>query len=183
MLSVQNRMAIERPGPSARKLTRGAALLVLAGSLAACDLVPQGGYAKVIYRVRTDGIAMSNPPPPPVVPGIGAGGGSEVPTLPASAPAGVTQAMVDEGAKLFGNPCSACHGPGGAGTPAAPGFVNHKWINISGSYDEIVQIIHTGVPKPKEHAGSMPPLGGGTFTDDQVRELAAYVFALSHQGS
>jgi hypothetical protein len=29
----------------------------------------------------------------------------------------------------------------------------------------------------------MPPLGGGSFTDDQVRQLAAYVFALSHQGS
>ena len=70
-----------------------------------------------------------------------------------------------------------------AGTPAAPSLADAEWLNISGSYDEIVQTIHTGVPKPKAHPGSMPPLGGGSFTDDQVRQLAAYVFALSHQGS
>ena len=32
------------------------------------------------------------------------------------------------------------------------------------------------------HTGAMPPRGGGSFTDDQVRALAAYVFALSQQG-
>jgi mono/diheme cytochrome c family protein len=155
----------------------------MVGSLAACDLVPQGGYRKLDYRVRSEGVAISNPAPPPVVPGLAAGGGSAAPTLAAGAPAGVTQAMVDEGAKLFANPCSACHGPGAKGTAAAPDLADAEWINLSGSYDEIVQIIHTGVPHPKSHPGSMPPLGGGSFTDDQVRQLAAYVFALSHQGS
>jgi mono/diheme cytochrome c family protein len=176
MLPAQNHTAIGRAA-------RVVGLFALAGSLAACDLVPQSGYRKVDYRVRSAGVAISNPPPPPVVPGIGGGGASAVPKLPAGAPAGVTQAMVEDGSKLFANPCSACHGPAAAGTPAAPSLADAEWLNISGSYDEIVQTIHTGVPKPKAHPGSMPPLGGGSFTDDQVRQLAAYVFALSHQGS
>ncbi|MBV9110525.1 MAG: hypothetical protein JO306_14035 [Gemmatimonadetes bacterium] len=41
--------------------------------------------------------------------------------------------------------------------------------------------ITTGVPHPKEHPAPMPPKGGGSFDDAQVRALAAYVFALSHQ--
>lgn len=162
---------------------RFATLFAMAGSLAACDLVPQGGYRKVDYRVRGSGVAIAHPAPPPVVPGMLASGGSAVPKLPAGAPAGVTQAMVEEGSKLFANPCAACHGPAAQGTPAAPSLADAEWLNISGSFDEIVQTIHTGVPQPKSHPGSMPPLGGGSFTDDQVRQLAAYVFALSHQGS
>jgi mono/diheme cytochrome c family protein len=181
MLSVQHRMATEHSESSARRIARGVALLALAGLLGACDLVPQGGYAKIPYRERGNGVAVSNPSPPPVVPGLLAAGGAGAPKLPAGAPAGVTQAMADEGAKLFANPCSACHGPDAKGTPAAPSLADNQWINISGSYDEIVQTIHTGVPHPKEHPGSMPPLGGGSFNDEQVRQLAAYVFALSHQ--
>lgn len=184
MPSVQNRMATDQRNRATRVLARGATLLALGGALAACDwLVPDGGYEKIGFRVRGSGIPASNPAPPPVVPGIGAGGGGGVPKLPAGAPAGVTQAMVEEGSKLFGNPCSACHGPGGAGTPAAPKLADNQWINISGSYDEIVTTIKNGVSKPKQHPGAMPPLGGGSFNDEQVRQLAAYVFALSHQGS
>ena len=188
MFSIQIRMNTVRPGSVVRGTARMAAFCVLAGSLAACDLVPQSGYRKLDYRVRTEGVPVTHPTPPPVVPGMtlsaggGAGGGAAL-TLPANAPAGVTQAMVDEGAKLFPNPCAACHGPDAHGTAAAPNLADNQWITISGSYDEIVHTIHVGVPNPKEHPGPMPPLGGGSFNDEQVRQLAAYVFALSHQGS
>ncbi|HEY0035358.1 MAG TPA: c-type cytochrome, partial [Longimicrobium sp.] len=98
-------------------------------------------------------------------------------------PAGVTQAMVDEGQQLFGTVCAGCHGPAGAGTPAAPVLSDDRWINVTGAYPEIVTIVTNGVPQPKEHPGPMPPKGGGNFDDAQVRALAAYVYALSHQGA
>ena len=119
--------------------------------------------------------------PPPVVAGFGAGGASAVPQLAAGAPAGVTQEMVDAGAQAFGTVCSACHGPGGAGTAAGPSLSDATWLHISGQFEEIAAIIGTGVPAPIEAPAPMPPLGGGNFTAEQVQQLAAYVFALSHQ--
>ncbi|HYH78236.1 MAG TPA: cytochrome c, partial [Longimicrobium sp.] len=95
---------------------------------------------------------------------------------------GVTQAMVDEGQTLYGTVCVGCHGPAGAGTPVAPALNDAQWINVTGAYPEIVTTIVNGVPNPKQHPGAMPPKGGGSFDDAQVRALAAYVFALSRQG-
>jgi mono/diheme cytochrome c family protein len=160
---------------------RGRAVAVLGAALAGCDLIPNQGYAKLTHRVRDPIEIASHPPPPPARPGLLGGGASAVPQLPAGAPAGVTQAMVEQGAQQFGTVCSACHGPGGQGTAAAPKLADGQWINISGTYDEIDHIITTGVPNPKEHPAPMPPRGGGSFTDEQVRQLAAYVFAISHQ--
>lgn len=109
------------------------------------------------------------PAPPPTSPDMAAG----------NLPAGVTPAMVQEGQQLFGTVCAACHGPGGTGTTLAPNLTDEEWLNISGrNYDEIVQVVQTGVPQPEEHPAPMPPRGGGSFTDDQVRALAAYVYSL-----
>jgi mono/diheme cytochrome c family protein len=151
------------------------------GLLGGCFLLPDDGYEKVAYREREALPSAATPEPPPVVAGMGAGAGA-VPQLPAGAPADVTQEMVEAGAQSFGTVCSACHGPGGAGTAAAPKLADNTWLHISGSFDEIVQIIHSGVPNPIESPAPMPPLGGGNFSDEQVRQIAAYVFALSHQG-
>lgn len=168
---------------------RVAAAAALLATLGACDLfedvgnrigVAEDGYSKVPFRVQEPIGRAAAPDPPPVVAGIG-GGAAEVPQLAASAmPAGVNQEMVEEGAQLFGTVCSACHGAGGAGTAAAPALNDAEWINISGEFDEIVDLIHAGVPSPREFPGAMPPLGGGSFDDEQVRALAAYVYALSH---
>jgi len=96
-------------------------------------------------------------------------------------PAGVTQAMVDQGATLFsgsGN-CLACHGGGGAGTAIGPKLADSEWLNIQGEYDQIVQLITAGVPNPKQFPAAMPPKGGSTITDEQVRQVAAYVYSIS----
>lgn len=165
------------------------AALALCATLAGCGLVedtldanwlPDVGYDKTPYRTRDAIPRPAAPDPPPAVALIGAGGG-EVPVLAAaSAPAGVTQEMVEEGARLYGSTCSACHGPAGAGTPAGPSLNDASWIHISGAFDEIVSLIQTGVPTPREFPAPMPPLGGGNFDDEQVRAIAAYVFALTH---
>lgn len=153
----------------------------LTAVLGACDFVPNDGFDKVANRTR-DPIARAAAPPPPPYVAI-AGAAAAVPQLAAGAPAGVTQEMVEQGAQHFGTVCAACHGAGGVGTAAGPALNDAAWLNIAGDFEQIVGIINTGVPQPVEHPAAMPPRGGGSFTDEQVRQLGAYVFALSHAGS
>ena len=96
-------------------------------------------------------------------------------------PAGVTDEMVTQGEQIYGGPgnCFACHGPNGAGTPLAPALNDANWLNIDGSFDAIAQIISAGVPTPKQHPAPMPPRGGSQITDDQVRQVAAYLYSIS----
>lgn len=167
-----------RLGASGSLLCAASALLA---TLAACGPPDDPGFDKVPNREQREISAHAAPDPPPVVAGIGeTAGGARI--VAANLPAGVTQAMVDEGQDLYGTVCVACHAAGGAGGPVAPALNDNRWINISGAFPEIVAVINTGVPNPKEHPGPMPPKGGGSFTDEQVRALAAYVYALSRQG-
>jgi mono/diheme cytochrome c family protein len=104
---------------------------------------------------------------------------SVLPRAPAvPLPQGVTAEMVTEGRRLFGTTCVVCHGPDAAGTQLAPSLRDGEWLNVSGEYDEIVRLIHQGVPEPEEYPVPMPPSGGGSFTGEQVRSLAAYVYSL-----
>jgi mono/diheme cytochrome c family protein len=157
------------------------AALVLAAAVAGCHPGGDYGYDRVSYRETPEVPQATNPDPPPV-PAGGIAGQSQAKLVAKNLPAGVTQAMVDEGQTLFGTVCVGCHGPGGTGTPACPALNDAQWINITGAYPEIVTTIVHGVPQPKQHSGAMPPKGGGNFDDAQVKALAAYVFALSHQG-
>lgn len=163
----------------ARPVCGAAALL----ALAACGPDRDGGYEVVSYRDYEELPAPVNPAPPRVTSTIlaaASGGGGQV--VAASLPSGVTQAMVDEGQQLFGTVCVACHASGGAGSAVAPALNDNDWLWIpDGEVGGLVTLITNGVPAPKEHPGAMPPMGGGNFSPDQVRALAAYVYALSHQ--
>ncbi|MGH7483600.1 MAG: c-type cytochrome [Longimicrobiales bacterium] len=97
-------------------------------------------------------------------------------------PEGATEAMVTEGQQIFsstGN-CFTCHGPDATGTQLAPNLTDSEWINIDGSYESIIENVRTGVPQPVEHPAPMPPMGGAQLTEDQLRAVAAYVYAISH---
>lgn len=159
-------------------------LLPLAALMAACGPPQESGFAKVTHRGGPpEPPAASHPEPPSLPPGTVLGGGPAQKVTLAAMPAGMTQAMIDAGQQSFGTVCAACHGPNGAGTAAAPALNDAEWLNIAGAYPEIVTIINSGVATPKQFGGMMPPKGGGQFTAEQVNELAAYVYALSHQGS
>jgi mono/diheme cytochrome c family protein len=97
-------------------------------------------------------------------------------------PDGVTPEMVARGETIFTGPgiCYTCHMQGGVGGPLAPNLTDDQWINIDGSYDQIVQTVLHGVPEPKEHPGLMLPKGGSNISDEDVRAVAAYVWSLSH---
>ena len=172
-------MPMHLNGPSRTAL---AAALALGAAAAGCRPGGDYGYDRVSHRTEPEVPEATNPDAPPV-PAGGLAGAAQAKVVARDLPAGVTQAMVDQGQQLFGTVCVGCHGPAGAGTPAAPTLSDAKWINITGAYPEIVTTVTNGVPQPKEHPGAMPPKGGGSFDDAQVRALAAYVYALSHQGA
>lgn len=99
-----------------------------------------------------------------------------------SLPPGVTPELVSEGARLFRGQglCVACHGAAGAGT-IGPSLADSVWLHSTGSYDELVRQITTGVTAKESTSGVvMPPKGGGNLSEAQVKAVAAYVWKLSH---
>jgi cbb3-type cytochrome c oxidase subunit III len=102
---------------------------------------------------------------------------------PGAVPAGVTPAAIAQGASIFhtaGN-CYACHGSKGEGV-VGPSLTDAQWIHGDGSYDMIVATVTKGIPKEEAKGGvPMPPKGGSTITDEQVKAVAAYVWSLSHK--
>jgi mono/diheme cytochrome c family protein len=102
---------------------------------------------------------------------------------PAAAPEGITPAAIAQGDSIFhkaGN-CYACHGSKGEGV-IGPSLTDAEWIHGDGSYNMIVTTVTEGIPKEKAKGGvPMPPKGGSTITDDQVKAVAAYVWSLSHK--
>jgi mono/diheme cytochrome c family protein len=140
----------------------GAVLLALA--LAAC-----GGAAD-----QTDDAAATGGEPAAQPSGTAT-------SQPAGAPpAGATAEDVTAGQQIFtstGN-CYTCHGPDGKGTQLAPNLTDAEWINVDGSFASIQQNVKTGVPQPKQHPAPMPAMGGATLSDDQIRQVSAFVWSL-----
>jgi mono/diheme cytochrome c family protein len=124
-------------------------------------------------RVRAERIDLPEQPPAPAA--------APVARAPVQLPEGVTQDMVAQGEQLYGSTgnCFTCHGPTGDGTPLAPAVNDAGWIHIDGSFDQLVQIISNGVPQPAQYPAAMPARGGAPLTDDQVRQIAAYVYSIS----
>jgi mono/diheme cytochrome c family protein len=98
-------------------------------------------------------------------------------------PEGVTVEMVQAGKTVFeSKTCFTCHAMDGSGTALAPSLRDQDWLNSGGSFEEIVQIVRNGVPQPVQHPAAMPPMGGAQLTEDEIRQVSAYVYAISHGG-
>ena len=100
-----------------------------------------------------------------------------------AAPAGVTPAAIAQGDSIFHKDgmCYACHGSNAQGT-VGPNLTDAEWLHGDGSYDMIVATVTSGVPADKAKKGiAMPPKGGSSITDEQVKAVAAYVYSLSHK--
>jgi mono/diheme cytochrome c family protein len=102
---------------------------------------------------------------------------------PAGGSAAYSPELVAKGDALFhgsGN-CYACHGQKAEGL-VGPNLTDAEWIHSKGSYDEIVAQINKGVPKEESKSGiAMPPKGGATLSDDDVKAIAAYVHSMGHK--
>ena len=102
---------------------------------------------------------------------------------PDSLPPGVTPAMIAQGKKLFGGDglCFSCHGPEARGL-VGPDLTDATWLSGKGSFEEIVARILEGVPAEQSKSGQiMPPKGGSSLNDKQVKAVAAYVWSLSRK--
>jgi cbb3-type cytochrome c oxidase subunit III len=111
------------------------------------------------------------------------GGGRAVAQEKAAAPAGVTPAAIAQGDSIFHKDgmCYACHGSNAQGA-VGPNLTDAEWLHGDGSYDMIVATVTSGVPADKAKKGiAMPPKGGSSITDEQVKAVAAYVYSLSHK--
>lgn len=93
-------------------------------------------------------------------------------------PTGVTLRDAAAGGRLYRSSCIACHGPAGEGTQLGPALGDSVWLDGDGSFDQVVQVIRSGVAEPRDFPVPMPPLGGGVYDRTQVRALAAYVLTL-----
>ena len=99
-------------------------------------------------------------------------------------PEGVTAGMVNSGAELYPTQaCTACHMADATGGPLAPDLTDDEWINIDGEFEQIIQVITEGIAEPIEYPSPMLARGGTTMTDDQIRDVAAYVYAISRGAS
>jgi mono/diheme cytochrome c family protein len=100
-----------------------------------------------------------------------------------SAAAAVSPELIAQGDKIFhgaGN-CYACHGSNAEGL-VGPNLTDAEWIHSKGTLDDIVAQVNHGVLKEESKSGiPMPPKGGSTISDDDVKAVAAYVYSLSHK--
>jgi mono/diheme cytochrome c family protein len=101
----------------------------------------------------------------------------------AGATGAATPAMIARGDTVFhtaGN-CYACHGSKGEGL-VGPSLIDAEWIHSKGTVEEIAAQVAKGVPKEEAKSGiPMPPKGGSTISDDDVKAVAAYVHSLSQK--
>jgi mono/diheme cytochrome c family protein len=134
-----------------------AATVVAVSVLAGCD--------------RTDAASGSEPDAEPEVAEFDS-------ALAANLPPGVTPELAETGRVLF-LPCAVCHGLDGRGNQLGPSLRDTEWTHITGTLEEIERVIRDGVPAPRDYPVPMAPMGGGDFDDEELRAVAAYVFAIS----
>ncbi len=94
-----------------------------------------------------------------------------------------TPAMVARGDTVFHGPgnCYACHGSKGEGL-VGPSLIDAEWVHSKGTVEEIAAQVAKGIPKEQSKSGiPMPPKGGSTISDDDVKAVAAYVHSLSQK--
>jgi mono/diheme cytochrome c family protein len=98
-------------------------------------------------------------------------------------PENVTMEMVNQGKEVFAGAglCYVCHGAEGQGMPGlGANLTDEEWTHGDGSFDSIAETVMGGVDSGASTTGTaMPAKGGSGITDDQVRQVAAYVWTLS----
>lgn len=99
--------------------------------------------------------------------------------------AAASAAVIAKGDSVFHTTglCYACHGQKGEGV-VGPSLTDAEWIHGDGSVDMIIKTVTQGIAKEQSKSGIvMPPKGGSTISDDDIKAVSAYVYSLSHKGS
>jgi glucose/arabinose dehydrogenase len=129
----------------------------------------------------TAAAASTTSPLPPE--GIHPDAGRSAEALPV--PPGATRQQVVLGDRIFhgqadNGTCAGCHGTDAGGTSVGPSLTNGIYVWGDGSLQAITRTIKTGVPRPRNYTGVMPPNGGAQLSDEDVAAVSAYVWAAGH---
>jgi len=103
--------------------------------------------------------------------------------IPRERPSGVTDSAIAWGESLFRGPanCSRCHGDRGRGTGYGPDLADAIWWHGPGTFEWLVREVTHGIPEQLTVTGGlMPARGWAPMNEDDVRAVAAYVWAISH---
>jgi mono/diheme cytochrome c family protein len=103
-------------------------------------------------------------------------------------PEGATKDELRRGARVFrgqpgGATCAGCHGSNAKGTPLGPDLTTGQWLWGDGSLAAITHTIADGVAEPKRYRSPIPPRGGAQLSKQALDAVAAYLWALGHQGA
>lgn len=100
-------------------------------------------------------------------------------------PEGVTEEMIEQGRAIFvgAGICMACHGVDAKGT-VGPDLTDDEWLIGEGTYEQIIERVTLGVGADEisnAMGAVMPPKGGSAITEEQIRQVSAYVWSLRIQ--
>ncbi|HEX6966582.1 MAG TPA: cytochrome c [Gemmatimonadaceae bacterium] len=103
-------------------------------------------------------------------------------TLP-TLPKGMTIANIVAGDSIFHGKghCFVCHSPEGSGEPAAGDALSVSLAFVQTDWMQIDSLVTAGIPDALTRSPiRMPPRGGRSdLTPDEIRNVAAYVWAIS----
>ena len=135
--------------------------------------------AAIAIACHSSGTSTSTAPAP--------GGGAATRAAANATPTAVTPASIAIGDSIFhARGCRNCHGPDAKGRQNGPDLTSGKFLQMNGSYNDMVRVITDGVPttaiKDTSHKRAMPARGGTPpLTDDQIKAVAAFVWSLNHK--
>jgi mono/diheme cytochrome c family protein len=108
---------------------------------------------------------------------------AQEPVVPLPKATQVNDSAIARGRDVFhgaGN-CAACHGVAGVGTDSGPPLAQGVWMHGPDTFEGILERVVHGVPKAYSTRGlAMPMRGWNTLSDQEARDVAAYVWSISH---
>ncbi|MGH7510583.1 MAG: c-type cytochrome [Gemmatimonadales bacterium] len=98
-------------------------------------------------------------------------------------PKGLTLDMIRQGDQVYRGKgaCDTCHGPDGGGMPASGSGITAGLNFVPSEWGPIDSLIRVGIAEPLTRTPiAMPPRGAqSNLTDEESRQVAAYVWAIS----
>ncbi len=98
-------------------------------------------------------------------------------------PRGMTIEMIRQGDAIYRGKggCVTCHGPDGGGMPASGSGITAGLNFVPSEWEPLDSLIRAGIPEPATRSPiAMPPRGAqSNLTEDETRQVAAYVWAIS----